>query len=84
MILPLYDEETTSSFTINIVSSSEGTVPVVTTVGVDEFAVLEPAWKTAGFEFLEGVDAGAWFAMTIFYLTLFLVLRMLDVCCCRG
>ena len=51
MILPLYDEETTSSSTINIVSSSEGTVPLVTAEGVDEFAELEPAWETVGFEF---------------------------------
>ena len=84
MILPLYDEETTSSSTINILTSSEGTVPVVTTVGVDDFAKLEPAWKNAGFEFLEGVDAGAWFLMVVCYLTLFLVLRTLDVCCCKG
>ena len=84
MILQIYEEETTSSPTINIVSSSEGTVPEVTTVGVDDFAELEPAWKTAGFEFLEGVDSGAWFVMVVCYLTLFLVLRILDLCCCRG
>ena len=83
MILPLCVEETTSSSTINILTSSEGTVPVVTTVGVDDFAKLEPAWKHAGFEFLKGVDAGAWFVMVVCYLTLFLVLRTLDVCCCK-
>lgn len=50
--MPLYDELTTSySSTMYNVSSSEGTVPLVTAEGVDEFAELEPAWKTVGFEF---------------------------------
>ena len=85
MRMPLYDELTTSySSTMYNVSSSEGTVPLLTAEGVDEFAELEPAWKNVGFEFYEGVDAGAWFVMVVCYLTPLLVLRMLDVCCCGG
>lgn len=52
MRMPLYDELTTFySSTMYNVSSSEGTVPLVTAEGVDEFAELEAAWKTVGFKF---------------------------------